>query len=140
MTRDSQAGTITVKRPVVPESVRNAIFERDGNKCVLCASTDNLQLDHKVSLSKGGKTEGNNLQTLCEQCNKTKGAGKKSLPYITTRLKLHNPITAIAELNKMDGVYSETPTLVNDNRVVNIYVPSEEGKANIKRVMEGERT
>lgn len=57
-----------------------------------------------------------------------------------TKVKLHNPITAIAELNKMDGVYSETPTLVNDNRVVNIYVPSEEGKENIERVIEGEGT
>ena len=106
--RDSHAGSITIKRPVVPEAVRNSIFERDGNKCVLCASTDNLQLDHIVSLSKGGKTEENNLQTLCEECNKVKGAGKKSQPFTTTKLKLHNPMAAIAELNKMDHIYTET--------------------------------
>ncbi len=103
--RDSQAGNITIKRPVVPESQRNAIFERDENKCVLCSSADNLQLDHIVSLSKGGRTEDSNLQTLCEKCNKEKGAGTKSEPLVTTKLKLHNPITAIAELNKMEGEY-----------------------------------
>ena len=103
--RDSQAGNITIKRPVVPEAMRNTIFERDGNKCVLCSSTDNLQLDHTVSLSKGGHTIASNLQTLCEKCNKVKGAGKKSQQYITTKLKLHNPITAIDLLNKMGGDY-----------------------------------
>ena len=104
--RDSQAGNITIKRPVVPEAMRNKIFKRDGNKCVLCSSTDNLQLDHIVSLSKGGKTEESNLQTLCEACNKEKGAGKKSQAFTATKLKLHNPMTAIAELNKMDGDYA----------------------------------
>lgn len=104
--RDSQAGNITIKRPVVPEALRNEIFLRDGNQCVLCKSTHNLQLDHIVSLSKGGRTEKNNLQTLCEACNKEKGAGQKSQAYTMTKLKLHSPISGIQELNKMEGAYA----------------------------------
>lgn len=125
--RDSLAGTITIKRPVVPESVRNAIFKRDGNKCVLCSSTVNLQLDHIKSLSKGGKTEESNLQTLCEECNKAKGAGKKSQAVIT-KLKLHSPLQAIDIMNKMDGVYDERTPWVNDNRSITIIVSSEQAK------------
>ena len=113
--RDSQAGTITIKRPVVSESIRNGIFERYNNKCALCSSTDNLQLDHIVALSKGGRTVEENLQPLCEDCNRAKGASKKSQAFTVTKLKLHNRIAAIAELSKMDGVYT---TQVSDAQVV----------------------
>lgn len=126
--RDSHAGSITVKRAVVPESLRNKIFKRDENKCVDCGSTANLQIDHIIPLSKGGKTIKSNLQTLCELCNKTKGASKKSQPDVITKLKLHSPIQAIDLLNKMDKVYSDVPLVNIDNRQVNIYVSSEKAK------------
>ena len=44
------------------------------------------------------------------------------------KLRLHNPINAIAELNKMDHVYEATPASVQDNRVINIYVMDQETK------------
>ena len=41
--------------------------------CLRCGSIDNLQVDHVVSLYNWGKTEWNNLQTLCGKCNRRKG-------------------------------------------------------------------
>lgn len=46
----------------------------------------------------------------------------------TSKVKLINPITAIAELNKMDGVYQIMPPGFNDNRTINIIVSSEKAK------------
>ena len=38
-------------------------------KCRYCHSTENLTLDHKIPLIKGGKNEKKNLQCLCGRCN-----------------------------------------------------------------------
>ena len=53
------------------------------------------------------------------------------------KVKLHSPIQAIAELNKMEGIYAAGPVF-NDNRVINILVKDQE----TKEIMEGmvERT
>jgi hypothetical protein len=70
----TEAINIVVKRTIIPESLRNEVFERDGYRCVLCGSTESLQLDHVIPFSKGGKTDKDNLQTLCRVCNLKKGA------------------------------------------------------------------
>jgi len=66
---------IQISRIMVPEKLRNEIFERDGRKCVECGNIDELQLDHIIPFSKGGKTERGNLQTLCKSCNLRKRNG-----------------------------------------------------------------
>lgn len=60
--------------------VRKYIFTRDGNKCVICGSVENLQIDHKISayqfsinfLPIGDLNSECNLQTLCRKCNSSK--------------------------------------------------------------------
>ena len=135
--RDSHAGGITVKRPVVPEALRNAVFDRDDHKCVTCGAEENLQIDHIVALSRGGFTVESNLQTLCETCNKQKAGGKKSQTETITKIKLHNPIQAIDLLNKMDRIYTEGPPTWNDNRQYNIIVQGEDAKKNIEWLLSG---
>lgn len=57
------------KRPPIPRDVVDAIYRRDGGKCVYCGSTQNLQLDHIIPFSRGGATTIENLQLLCQKCN-----------------------------------------------------------------------
>ncbi|MCU0351104.1 MAG: HNH endonuclease [Flavobacterium sp.] len=63
----------------IPVSLRYKILSRDRFKCVKCGnspSTDikcKLQIDHIIPWSKGGKTELENLQTTCSECNNGKG-------------------------------------------------------------------
>ena len=54
------------------KKIRFFILNRDGNKCLKCFRTDKLQLDHIIPISKEGKNELSNLQTLCNSCNSIK--------------------------------------------------------------------
>jgi len=69
LTPDGKDEKVIIKRKLITEALRNKIFNRDGNKCVLCGSQDNLQIDHIIPFSRGGTTEIKNLQTLCCKCN-----------------------------------------------------------------------
>ena len=64
---------IMVRRAVISEETRNAVYEQDGYKCRQCGSTERLTVDHIIPFSKGGKTEYDNFQTLCFICNVKKG-------------------------------------------------------------------
>ena len=59
-------------RPPIPREIVDAIWRRDGGKCVYCGSTENLQIDHIIPFSKGGATCIENLQILCQKCNAKK--------------------------------------------------------------------
>ena len=61
-------------RAHLPSSVQRTVFERDGGRCVLCGSQDDLQFDHIIPHSKGGGDQQENLRLLCRDCNLKKGA------------------------------------------------------------------
>lgn len=61
----------TLRSPI-PASVRLAIYERDGHRCVTCDTTESLTLDHVYPWSKGGTDNPENLQTMCRPCNSRK--------------------------------------------------------------------
>jgi len=53
--------------------ITQKVLERDGARCRICKRQDNLTIDHINPTSNGGKNDINNLQVLCERCNKKKG-------------------------------------------------------------------
>lgn len=61
-------------RDHVPLELRWSVWERDDFTCQNCGSRRFLTIDHVVPLSRGGSSALSNLQTLCEHCNKAKGA------------------------------------------------------------------
>ena len=66
------------QRSLMTDSLRYDVMKRDGFRCVLCGRTANdgvvLHVDHILPIARGGKTELNNLRTLCEFCNLGKSA------------------------------------------------------------------
>lgn len=62
------------RRPHIPDSLRRAIYERDGHACLLCGCPDDLTLDHVLPWSLGGQDTYENLRTLCRPCNSRRGA------------------------------------------------------------------
>lgn len=59
---------------------------------------------------------------------------------VITKLELHDPIRAIAELNKMERVYEPEGSVLIDNRTLTINVNSEKAKELTQRIIEGEKT
>lgn len=45
------------------------VFQRDRYSCQLCGYMQDLTIDHKMPLSKGGSNDLENLWTLCKRCN-----------------------------------------------------------------------
>jgi len=62
------------RRERIPDSVRLFVWQRDQGKCVQCGSAEKIEFDHIIPVIKGGSNTERNVQLLCEQCNRTKGA------------------------------------------------------------------
>jgi len=56
-----------------PPAVKEAIFKRDGYKCIVCGRGKEegieIHADHKIPLDKGGRNTIENGQTLCSEHN-----------------------------------------------------------------------
>lgn len=69
-----------VERSKVTKELKDKIFKRDGYKCQICHRSINevkLEIDHIKPISKGGLSVESNLQTLCHECNVSKGNNYK---------------------------------------------------------------
>ena len=63
-----------IRRETIPDHVKLFVWNRDGGKCVSCCSNRHLEYDHIIPWSLGGSNTARNLQLLCEECNRKKGA------------------------------------------------------------------
>lgn len=69
-------GTKRAGRPPIQDDIAALVLARDGEKCVHCGATDNLEFDHILPFSRGGSSSEDNLQILCRRCNAKRGALK----------------------------------------------------------------
>lgn len=74
----TKSGHAKTQRSAMTNDLRNAIKARDNYTCCICGNSVYnepnllLEVDHIIPVSKGGKTEASNLQTLCWRCNREK--------------------------------------------------------------------
>lgn len=62
------------------KSKEELIIEYLGGKCKECSSTENLELDHIVPLSKGGEDSIEDPQVLCAACHIMKSYHEGTFP------------------------------------------------------------
>ncbi len=74
--RRNQNRKQTKNRVGISKKLRFEIYQRDNFTCQYCGRTKDdkikLELDHKIPVSQGGKTDFNNLITSCYDCNRGK--------------------------------------------------------------------
>jgi hypothetical protein len=64
------ASTSPVRGRLIPSSVKRQVWVRDGGKCTLCGSDEDLHFDHIIPYSKGGSSAtAENVQILCARHN-----------------------------------------------------------------------
>jgi 5-methylcytosine-specific restriction endonuclease McrA len=114
------------KSPPPTEAERQAIFKRDGFKCIICGATDNLTLDHIIPRSKGGTSEPENLQTLCKRCNTSKG---NKLDFMSAQQEGNGGLTSIQPRTELEPNSVRDGTLIPDS--LNLIPDS------LKRIEEG---
>jgi 5-methylcytosine-specific restriction endonuclease McrA len=66
--------TLQTRRLAIPKTVRYAVWQRDGARCVECGARKDLEFDHIIPVARGGGNTERNLQLLCASCNRRKGA------------------------------------------------------------------
>jgi hypothetical protein len=55
---------------LIPTHIKIEVWRRDGGRCVLCGSTENLHYDHDIPFSKGGSSlTADNVRLLCAKHN-----------------------------------------------------------------------
>lgn len=63
------------------------VKNRDGNRCRKCLSTEFLQVDHIIPVSKGGRTVESNLWTLCAFCHSKRPGHRRAKSLILHKTK-----------------------------------------------------
>lgn len=68
--RPSNDDLIISHNRLIPSEVKLEVWKRDGGKCVLCGSRENLHFDHVIPYSQGGSSlVASNIQLLCAKHN-----------------------------------------------------------------------
>jgi len=66
----SPVRTDVARTRIIPTAVKLEVWKRDGGKCVVCGSSDELHFDHVVPFSRGGTSlVAENVQLLCARHN-----------------------------------------------------------------------
>ncbi len=87
------------------KEIRNQIYDAYGETCKYCKNkltVNNMVCDHIVPLSLGGSSLPNNLQMICDRCNRRKGPlTDKQYGLLLAWLSKQSPLMADYVLRKM---------------------------------------
>lgn len=61
--------TAEFERTALTKALRTAVMDRDGELCRICGAGAPLHVDHIWPVSRGGRSEIDNLWVLCRDCN-----------------------------------------------------------------------
>ena len=92
-----------VKRKRLSRTIEKAIYEKYNHKCAICernTAFDDGEVDHIVSLPRGGINDPSNLQWLCHRCNKLKGHTRTNEEVKTLLRKVSKPKEETKSLEK----------------------------------------
>jgi len=67
------------------KKIREEILKRDNYKCVECGSDYDVEVHHRIELSKDGTNSPDNLITLCHICHLKKHKGEKVYNLMKSR-------------------------------------------------------
>ena len=73
----SRSRKYKVDAKITLDEIRELINSRYNSECKYCKRilrVNNYQLDHVIPISKGGNSNKENLQILCQSCNRIKGS------------------------------------------------------------------
>ena len=87
--------------PNLTMAQRRRVLERDDHRCRACGATDRLEIDHVIPISQGGTSEDDNLQVLCNPCNRVKGAADDVIvhPSVCVTPPMSHPHGVTSRLN-----------------------------------------
>lgn len=67
---ENQIRKLKTRTRLIPTEIKKEVWKRDGGKCVLCGSTDELHFDHDLPYSMGGTSiKVENVKILCARHN-----------------------------------------------------------------------
>lgn len=53
----------------IPRTVKEAVWERDGGRCIICRSNRAMPNSHFIRRSQGGLGIEENIVTMCQSCH-----------------------------------------------------------------------
>ncbi len=101
----------------VPQAVKVAVAARDGGRCRMCGSSADLQYDHVVPYSLGGRSdEPSNIQLLCGRCNRRKGNKSTGPPIVSPATRSATPAATARMWEKPSKSQLERSRKANPDR------------------------
>ncbi len=87
----------TLRSRHIPAQIERSVQSRDCGHCIVCGTTNDLQLDHIVPFIKGGEHAASNLRLLCEACH----GRRHMIAFLPDR------IDSLEEIAELDSAHIE---------------------------------
>lgn len=82
----------------IPKKVKDAVWERDGGRCIICGSHNAMPNSHYIRRSRGGLGVEQNIVTMCQRCHMMydqgidgKAIGEYTEKYLRSKYPDWNP-------------------------------------------------